>query len=83
MGWIDREHIPAIEQDDRYTRLINLTLRLLEERVPTCGNCTSGQVTVQDADGNKTTMPCPQCEGTGTLPTRADNEDNGQAGSGR
>lgn len=39
MGWVDREHIPTLEQDWRYGRLINLTRRLLEERVPACGNC--------------------------------------------
>lgn len=27
MGWVDREHIPTLEQDWRYTRLLNLTRR--------------------------------------------------------
>jgi hypothetical protein len=83
MSWVDREHIPALEQDWRYGRLINLTRRLLEERVPTCGNCQGGQITVKDADGNETTILCGQCQGRGEVGNPVDNEDNGQAGGGR
>lgn len=82
MGWIDKEHIPALEQDWRYTRLINLTKRLLEEQVPKCGNtgCNGGQITVRDDNGHETTMPCPACGGTGEVGNPVDNEDNGRAG---
>ncbi|MYW62482.1 hypothetical protein GTY65_00035 [Streptomyces sp. SID8379] len=80
MGWVDREHIPALEQDWRYARLLNLTKRLLEAEVPKCGNCQGGSITVRDADGNETTVPCGQCDGTGETGNPADNEDNGEAG---
>ncbi|MEU6990338.1 hypothetical protein ABZ953_06705 [Streptomyces sp. NPDC046465] len=82
MAWVDRQHIPALEQDWRYTRLINATRRLLEERMPACGNCVGGTITVQDANGNETVVQCDACGGTGEVGTMADNEDDGQA-SGR
>jgi hypothetical protein len=37
-------------------------------------------VTLKDANGNEYTVPCDACDGTGTIPTPEDNEDNGQAG---
>ena len=81
MGWVDKEHIPALQQDWRYDRLFNLTRRLLEEqRVPKCGNCQGGQVTMRDADGRETTVTCGQCGGSGEIPNPVDNEDNGRAG---
>ncbi|QEU97591.1 hypothetical protein CP970_26585 [Streptomyces kanamyceticus] len=81
MGWVDREHIPTIEQDWRYTRLINMTKRLLEAKLAaTCSNCTDGTITIRDGDGNETTIECTACGGTGMAPTLQDNEDNGQAG---
>lgn len=83
MGWIDREHIPAVEQDWRYGRLISLTKRLLEESVPKCPNCNGGWTTVRDADGNEVSVQCVGCGGTGEQPTYADHEENGQAGGGR
>lgn len=79
MGWIDREHIPAIERDGRYGRLINLTLRLLEARVPACGNCTGGWITIRDDDGHETSVRCENCQGAGTVPSPVDNEENGRA----
>ncbi|MGW5529494.1 hypothetical protein [Streptomyces xanthochromogenes] len=83
MGWVDREHIAALEQDPRYARLLNLTQRLLKERpVPACGNCQGGEITVRGADGRETTVSCSNCQGTGTVGTLADNEDNGQASGG-
>lgn len=80
MAWVDREHIPALEQDHRYARLLNLSKRLLEEHVPACGNCIGGTITVQDGDGNETTVDCGQCGGSGEVGILQDNEDNGQAG---
>lgn len=81
MGWVDPEHIPALQQDWRYTRLLNLTQRLLEDRrMPKCTNCQGGQITMTDADGNTTTVTCGQCAGTGEVGTPVDNEDNGLAG---
>ncbi|MGW2861902.1 hypothetical protein [Streptomyces sp. NPDC001205] len=80
MGWVDPEYIPVLQQDHRYTRLLNLTQRLLEERVPRCGNCTGGTITIRDEDGNETTVQCSNCQGTGEVGTMADNEDNGQVG---
>ncbi|GAA1887867.1 hypothetical protein GCM10009837_07100 [Streptomyces durmitorensis] len=80
MAWVDRRHIPALEQDHRYGRLLNATKRLLEEHVPACGECTGGTKTVRDADGNETIVDCLACGGTGEVGTMADNEDNGQAG---
>ncbi|MFI8872435.1 hypothetical protein [Streptomyces sp. NPDC055243] len=80
MAWVDREHIPALEQDYRYTRLINLSKRLLEAKVPACGNCVGGTITVRDADGNETSVQCDACGGTGVVGTLQDNEDNGEAG---
>ncbi|QES25865.1 hypothetical protein DEJ47_04810 [Streptomyces venezuelae] len=82
MAWGDREHIPALEQDWRYTRLLNLTRRLLDAPVPACGNCTGGTITVQDADGNETTIDCGECGGSGEVGAMVDNEDDGQAGGG-
>ncbi|MBD0742171.1 hypothetical protein [Streptomyces sp. CBMA152] len=83
MGWIDRQHIHLIADDPRYQRLINLSKRLLEERVPTCGNGNGGTITTRDNDGNETTVTCDNCQGTGTVGTTADNEDNGPASGGR
>ncbi|MFB7747673.1 hypothetical protein [Streptomyces sp. NPDC056132] len=83
MGWVDREHIPTLQQDWRYGRLLNLTRRLLEERVPQCGNCADGTITVTDGAGNTTPMTCGLCQGTGETPTPVDNEQNGQASGGR
>jgi hypothetical protein len=80
MGWVDREHIPALEQDWRYSRLINLTRRLLEAKVPACGNCQGGEIRVKDADGNETVILCGACGGSGEVGTPADNEDDGRAG---
>lgn len=80
MAWVDKQHIPALEGDHRYTRLINLSKRLLEERVPACGNCIGGTITMQDADGNQTTVTCGECQGSGEVGTLQDNEDNGEAG---
>jgi hypothetical protein len=80
MAWVDREHIPTLEQDHRYVRLINLSKRLLEAKVPACGNCTGGTITVRDADGNETTVDCGECQGTGEVGTLVDNEENGEAG---
>lgn len=83
MGVVDPKYIPTLQRDWRYTRLLNLTQRLLEERtVPKC-SCDGGRTTVRDADGNETTVPCETCGGNGELPTYADNEDNGQASGGR
>lgn len=82
MAWVDREHLPTLEQDPRYARLINLSKRLLEERVPACANCTGGAITVRDADGNETTVDCGECQGSGEVGTLQDNEDNGEAGGG-
>ncbi|MFH8613062.1 hypothetical protein ACH4D5_36900 [Streptomyces sp. NPDC018029] len=82
MAWVDREHIPALEKDHRYARLLNLTKRLLEDDVPACGNCTGGTITVQDADGNETTVDCQACVGCGEVGTLQDNEGNGQADGG-
>lgn len=79
MGWVDREHIPALEQDWRYTRLLNMARRLLEVRVP-AGNCVGGAITVRDADGNETAVTCDACGGSGEVCTLADNEDNRQVG---
>ncbi|CAM5327813.1 MULTISPECIES: hypothetical protein [Streptomyces] len=85
MGWVDPQWIPTLQRDGRYGRLLTLTQRLLEEReqkqerpVPKC-TCTGGQTTIRDADGHETTVQCDACQGTGELPTYADNEDNGQA----
>ncbi len=85
MGWVDREHIPALQQDWRYSRLLNLTRRLLEARVPKCPNpeCNGGQITMRDADGRETTLSCGACGGTGEVGAPVDNEDNGRAGGGR
>lgn len=83
MGWVDKEHIPALQQDWRYTRLLNLTRRLLEARMPACTNCSGGTITVKDADGNETTLDCTACDGTGEIPNPVDNEDDGQASGGR
>ena len=85
MGWVDKQHIPALEQDWRYGRLINLTRRLLEAKVPKCGNtgCNGGQITITDDHGNQTTTPCPACGGSGETGTPVDNEDDGRAGGGR
>lgn len=83
MGWVDPEHIPTLQQDWRYTRLLNLTQRLLKECVPACGNCSGGTITVKDGDGNETTVTCGQCQGSGHVDNPVDNEDNGQAGGGR
>lgn len=83
MAWVDREHLPALEDDWRYARMINLTRRLLEAKVPACGNCSGGTITVRDADGNETTVECGECGGTGEVGTLADNEDNGEASGGR
>ncbi|GGZ42594.1 hypothetical protein [Streptomyces poonensis] len=83
MGWVDPKWIPALRADGRYTRLLNLTQRLLAERerlMPQCTNCQGGQVTVRDPDGREYTADCPACDGTGVLPERADNEDDGRAG---
>ncbi|MFI6879862.1 hypothetical protein ACIBL6_41115 [Streptomyces sp. NPDC050400] len=82
MGWVDRERIPTLEQDWRYGRLINLTRRLLEARMPACTNagCQGGQITVQDQDGNETTVVCDVCGGSGEVGVPADNEDDGRAG---
>ncbi|WP_428956175.1 hypothetical protein [Streptomyces sp. cg35] len=80
MGWVDPRYIPALEQDWRYGRLLNLTRRLLEARMPRCGNCSGGTITVRDADGNETTVQCGQCGGTGEIGTPVDNEDDGRAG---
>lgn len=80
MAWVDRRYIPTLEQDPRYTRLINLTRRLLEDAVPACGNCVGGTITMRDGDGNETTVTCGECGGTGEVGTLQDNEDNGQAG---
>lgn len=80
MAWVDREHIPVLEQDYRYTRLLNLTRRLLEAEVPVCGNCSGGTITVRDDDGNEITVDCDACGGTGEVGTMQDNEDDGQAG---
>lgn len=89
MGWVDPQWIPTLQRDGRYVRLLNLTQRLLEEReqkrgqpVPKC-SCQGGEVTVRDADGNETAVQCEACQGTGELPTYADNEDDGQATDGR
>ncbi|GAA0500640.1 hypothetical protein [Streptomyces olivaceiscleroticus] len=82
MGWIDPKYIPVLQEDWRYTRLLNLTRRLLDERtvaVPTC-SCNGGRITVRDEHGNETTVECDACHGTGQLPTYRDNEDDGQAG---
>ncbi|MEU7154710.1 hypothetical protein AB0B15_42930 [Streptomyces sp. NPDC045456] len=84
MGWVDPEHLPVLERDWRYTRMLNLTRRLLAEReraMPTC-SCTGGQTTVRDEAGQEHTVPCEACDGTGVLPTYADNEDNGEADAG-
>ncbi|MEU6820887.1 hypothetical protein ABZ921_09675 [Streptomyces atriruber] len=78
MGWVDRQYIPAFEQDWRYARLLNLTKRLAEARVPACSNCVGGTITVRDSDGNETVVTCDACERTGEVGTLADNEDNGQ-----
>ncbi|MEU7599020.1 hypothetical protein AB0B79_39400 [Streptomyces sp. NPDC039022] len=90
MGVIDPQWIPALREDGRYRRLLNLVQRLAEERereregaVPICGSCQGGQVTVQEADGTKHTVQCERCDGTGTVPELADNEDNGEAAGGR
>ncbi|WP_420032280.1 hypothetical protein ACN2WE_05300 [Streptomyces sp. cg28] len=82
MGWVDREHIPALEQDWRYARLLNLTRRLLEAQVPTCQNtgCNGGQITVKDTQGHETTVQCDACGGSGEVGNPVDNEENGQAG---
>jgi transcription elongation factor Elf1 len=80
MSWVDPEHIPTLQQDWRYTRLLNLTQRLLEETVPKCGNCQGGKVTVKDADGKETTVNCGACGGSGETGNPVDNEDNGRAG---
>ncbi|MYY79727.1 MULTISPECIES: hypothetical protein [unclassified Streptomyces] len=80
MAWVDREHIPVLEQDWRYGRLLNLTRRLLEAPVPACTNCNGGTITVQDGDGNETTVECGECGGTGEVGVPQDNEDDGQAG---
>ncbi|MEW2393028.1 hypothetical protein AB0933_32175 [Streptomyces venezuelae] len=80
MGWVDRKYIPVLAQDYRYARMLNLTRRLVEARVPACSNCVGGTITVRDADGNETVVDCDACGGTGTVGTLADNEDNGQAG---
>ncbi|WP_030685963.1 hypothetical protein [Streptomyces sp. NRRL B-1347] len=29
MGWVDREHLPALREDSRYLRMLALTQRLL------------------------------------------------------
>ncbi|MGW6023720.1 hypothetical protein [Streptomyces sp. NPDC055099] len=83
MGWVDREHIPMLQHDWRYSRLLNLTQRLLEDRVPKCGNCVGGTITLRDDAGNETTVTCDGCGGTGEVGTPVDNEDNGQASGGR
>ena len=80
MAWVDREHIPALEGDHRYARLINLSKRLLEERVPARGNRVGGTITMRDTDGNETTVDCGECGGSGEVGTMADNEENGEAG---
>ncbi|MFJ2774783.1 hypothetical protein [Streptomyces sp. NPDC087300] len=80
MAWVDKEQVPALEQDWRYTRLLNLTRRLLEDRMRACGNCCDGQITVRDDDGSETTVDCDACGGTGEVGALADNEDDRQAG---
>ncbi|MGW5868801.1 hypothetical protein ACWFRJ_42405 [Streptomyces sp. NPDC055239] len=82
MAWVDRKHLKTLEEDWRYTRLINLTKRLLEAKVPACGNCVGGTITVKDHEGNETTVTCGECGGTGEVGTLADNEDDGEAGRG-
>ncbi|MEU9194474.1 hypothetical protein [Streptomyces hundungensis] len=79
MGWVDPEYIPILQQDHRYARLLNLTRRLLEERVPRCGNCIGGVITIRDDQGNETTVQCSNCQATAETGTLADNEDNGRA----
>ncbi|WP_120727073.1 hypothetical protein [Streptomyces hundungensis] len=79
MGWVGPEYIPIRQQDHRYARLLKLTRRLLEERVPRCGNRTGGAITIRDDQGNQTTVQCSNCQGTGETGTLPDNEDNGRA----
>jgi hypothetical protein len=53
MGWVDSQYIRVLQDDPRYGRLLSLTRRLLEVRMPTCTNagCQGGTITVKDADG--------------------------------
>ncbi len=90
MGVVDPQWIPALREDGRYGRLLNLVQRLAEQRererehaVPICGSCQGGQVTVKDASGAEHTIQCERCDGTGSVPETADNEDNGKAAGGR
>ncbi|GAA0473872.1 hypothetical protein [Streptomyces olivaceiscleroticus] len=83
MGRIDPKYLPLIADDWRYARLIKLSKRLLEERVAQpCGNCEQGRIMVRDENGDEYTVSSEACNGTSTAPTLADNEDNGQAGTG-
>lgn len=98
MGVVDPQYIPALQQDWRYTRLLNLTRRLaerrqlrqrlatdlqrlLEARMPRCGNCGGdGEFTARDDTGQEYTVPCAACQGSGEKPEPPDNEDDGKAG---
>ncbi|MEU4178148.1 hypothetical protein [Streptomyces sp. NPDC026589] len=92
MGWADREYIPVLEQDWRYTRLLQLTRQLLCEqegqettRMFWCPHCQDGKITV---DGHS--VDCGACAGTGDPPAQpADSEEDrddghhGEAAGGR
>lgn len=81
MAWIDRAHLPALKDDWRYARMINLSRRLWEATMPACGNCSGRTIAVRAPDGNEATLDGEECGGTGEA--LADNEDNGRADGGR
>jgi hypothetical protein len=68
MGWVDPEHIPTLEQDWRYGRLINLTRRLLEAQPPQPSVSPSALPDTGHRNrhaGSVSDEPCPACQGSG------------------
>lgn len=78
-AWGDRRHTPALEQDWRYTRLLNLTKDPGVD-MPAGEDCDATTVTVRNAAGNETSIDRLTYGGAGDAGTLPDNEDDGQTG---